>query len=564
MIIDTKAKKIIAIVIAAAAVVLTFCTLREGLLIDENGLLAIYKSIYQGQTMFDENWAPYQMAGIITYPLFALYYQCIGASLFSCGIGFVYYMRISYVIIRLCIAIYLYIVLRKSDFASGAYFASLFYFLYIPSWRSWSYKSICDFGVILLICFAIRYFTTEKKWFFIPMGIATCISILAYPTMIILPVILVFIMLYMFRLGYLDLSSIVIYCITCFAIGAGILVYLQCTSGLDTVLSQIQYISDSDYENSLLVRVGMMLGSYAAFAFLAYIPIMAIQLLRKFVSISERLEYILLSVYWLIFMLAICLLRIDGVSLSRFNYGILIIFFWIPYLMRDVSDSQYTSIGSYRIVRNSPKAQLWFIYIVSIIAQLIWALSTNQEIASPATMAYYACLIAIVLISSQHNDFYLLQIFLLLAAAFFSFFWVAEDAGGYHDITEPRIIVEEGALKGIALNETDYLNNKNNYELLSQYVQPGDKLLVVFGAYSTAYLNCDALQAAGSPYNRTHLNDRLLTYWQIHPDAMPDFVLIDTDCGRYETYIGSECELYISENYTNLLAELGSYQLLSK
>ena len=46
--------------------------------------------------------------------------------------------------------------------------------------------------------------------------------------------------------------------------------------------------------------------------------------------------------------------------------------------------------------------------------------------------------------------------FISVVAAFFMGFWVPEHNGGYSDIMQERYIVEEGALKGIALLPEDF------------------------------------------------------------------------------------------------------------
>ena len=86
----------------------------------------------------------------------------------------------------------------------------------------------------------------------------------------------------------------------------------------------------------------------------------------------------------------------------------------------------------------------------------------------------------------------------------------------------------------------------------------------IVGTNSTAYLNSDAKLGVGSPYTRVHINERLLEYWECNPQNKADYVLIDENCDKYETFLDSECGKYILENYTNIVAERDGFVLLTQ
>ena len=562
----SKVTKIFRILAVIGIVVWCAFTLNTGFYVDENGLLTIYKGIYQGQHMFTDSWESLQTGGFLAWPLFALYYHVLSPLFVASGIniGLVLYMRIAYMIVRGLIALYLYYTIRNTKYEESAFYAALFYFMFVVTWKNFSYKSYCEMAVMVIICFLIRYYETEKVRYFVLVGIACCVAILGYPTMIIMAVFLGCMIIYGIYQGQIPGKALVAFIITCVIIGGAFLVYLQLTTGISEAVAQLQYLGDQDYEESVIVRLGKLLLSYVAFAVVAYFPIVVINLLRKARYVSEYAEAVVLTIYWIAFLVGVCLLKWESVSNSRFVYACIILFFWLPYFIRDTEDKTYTRIGAYNSSLSDDKGILWMIFIVSAVAQLIWAVSTNQDISVPGHMAVYAVIAVLIYVTQEDMEMKGLARLVLAAAAFFMCFWVAEGNGGYSDITKERWIVTEGELKGIALLPEDYQANQSVYNLVSQYVSEDDYLLVAFGSNSTGYLNSNAHQGTYSVYARTQKNTKLLDYYTLHPENMADYVLIDQSNVKYETFREGETGLYLLENYTEEIAADGNFVLLGR
>lgn len=541
-------------------------TLNCGLYVDENGLLTIYKGIYQGQHMFTDSWESLQTGGILTWPAYALYYQVLSPLFTSNGIniGLVLYMRILYVLVRAIITVYLYLTIKRTSYEDGAFHAALFYFMFVVAWRNFSYKSFCEMSVMLIICFLIRYYESEKTRYFVYAGVACCIGILAYPTMILFAVaigVLILVEMYRNRMGVKNLIAFVA---TCLIIGMSFILYLQVTSGLSNIISQIGSLGDQDYDHSVLYRIGMLLLSYLSLAVVAYIPVIAIWLLRKARYVSNLFERIVFAIYWFAFLIGLCAIRPDSISISRFVYALIILFFWVPYLMYEEKENGLTKIGAYNSTISNEKGLLWLIFVCSAIAQFIWSLSTNQGISVPGMMSVFGVVAVIIISESEEKENHLLVALITLAAFFFMGIWVPEKNGGYSDALTQRWIVKEGELKGIALLPEDYDKNESVYNLVSQYVTEDDYLLVAFGSNSTGYLNSVAKQGTYSVYARTQKNAKLLDYYEINPENQADYVLIDTSNIKYDDFSNGEVGKYIYQNYTNEIARDGDFVLLGR
>ncbi len=564
---------------AALVVAISFATIREGYYVDENGLLTIYKGIYQGQRMFVDSWESLQTGSLVVWPLLALYFGVLQGPLAGIGIGYVLYMRIAYQLIRLIVAIFAYATFRKGCFKNGAFYGAIFWYMFVLSFDNFSYKSMCDMAIMLIICFIFRYYYSKKLINWVMTGLAVCAATLAYPTMIFVAVAIGAFIIYLMISKGIDKSVLIAFVVTCLACACLVLIFLQATSGLDAVMSQISYLGDQDYGDSLLVRLGKMLLSYLAFALVAYVPLIIMDFIRRYRSIPVKTEHIVLTLYWLVFFLGLCFIKLDSVSTSRFVYSLLILFFWFPYLAIDRQDRAGVRVGFYGSGIEQEKDLLWPIFYLSIAAQIVWAVSTNQEISVPGHMALYVVVADILIFAGIEDDkaldsylsdegaespYRVLTGLLLAAGLFFMGFWVAESNGGYSDILEKRYYVTEGALQGIALSPDNYELNKASYDLVTQYLSDEDYLLVAFGSNSTGYINGNAHQGTYSVFARTQVNSKLLDYYSVNPNNQATYVIIDENNGKYEDFVAGETGQWILENYTIEVAREGSLVLLSR
>ena len=563
--VDNK-KNIFKVILALFVLVWSFNVLNVGFYIDENGLLTIYKGFYQGQRLFIDSWEALQTGGILAYPLMALYYHVISPLFASAdiNIGLVLYMRIAYMVCRLLVAVYLYLTIRRTAYERGAYVASLFYYMFVMGWKNFSYKSYCDMAIMLLVCFLIRYYESKKVRYFVYAAIATCVAILAYPTMIILAVFIFAFTIFGIHRNEVDVKALIAYVVTCLVIGGAFMIYLQIDSGIVNAIQQLKNFGDQDYDYGLLHRLGVLLVSYIVFAVIAYLPIVCLAILKRYRYVSYLAEKVVLSAYWIIFFVVVCAVRIESVSTSRFIYALLLLFFWLPYFIKHEEKSEYTVIGSYNSQISDEQGILWLMFSISIVAQFIWALSTNQDITVPGHMAIYAVIAFILIASNEDIDYIGLNCAIIIVDFFFMGFWVAEWNGGYSDVLETRYMVTEGELKGIILRENDYEANRICYEMVTEYIGKDEKLLVTFGSNCTAYLNSDAHQGTYSVYARTQKNTKLIDYWNEVPDRQADYVLIDEGNVKYDSFLEGETGKYLLSLYKTQVARQGDFLLLAR
>ena len=563
----TEKTNVFKYIIAIVLVIWSFATIRYGFYVDENGLLTIYKGIYQGQRMFVDSWEALQTGGILAYPLMALYYNVLQPlfDTYSINVGLVLYMRYCYLTVKLIVAVYLYVTLKDSEYEKGAFLAAAFYYMYVVDWKNFSYKSYCDIAMILIVCFIFRFYQTRKSYYALLTAVAVCISVLAYPTMIIMAVFIGAFWLYMAIKDEASKWTIISYTIACLVIGLAVVIFLQLNSGWDNILAQISNLGDQDYDAPMYIRLGQMLLQYVAFAAISYIPIGLTWLINKVKGYEdEYIERAVLSIYFVAFIIAICALRWESISVSRFVYGNLIIFFWFPYFMRNKESGNYVRIGAYGNRQDENKKILWIVFIFSCVAQFVWSISTNQGISVPGHMALYVVLIMILLFSDEDIAYPVLRGALAILAIFFMGIWVADSNGGFCSALDHMVYVERGALKGVAVPEEEYYLNESVMNLLDEYVTEEDTLLVAFGANSAGYLNSDAWQGTYSVYARTQLNTKLIDYYEINPDNMADYMLLDTGHDKYQYFLENETGQYLLNLYPNEVAQEGDCILLSR
>ncbi len=112
--------------------------------------------------------------------------------------------------------------------------------------------------------------------------------------------------------------------------------------------------------------------------------------------------------------------------------------------------------------------------------------------------------------------------------------------------------MEYGAEKGIYVLEDRARIWNENYPLLQEILEPGDKLLYV-GAENLIYLTGDCEVASPSTQGTNVYNEMFLKYFRLHPEKLPDLIVIDKTFftnDSYGNYFGADEVLnWIAENY---------------
>ncbi|QFJ53962.1 hypothetical protein [Pseudobutyrivibrio xylanivorans] len=469
-------KGIIHFLIAAVILVWTVVTLQYGLPAEERGLMALYKSIYQGQHGLVDGWESVQTGGLLTYPLIALYYQVL-QPLFadlSLNIGLVLFMRYCYILVRLIVAIYVFCTFRNSDFEDGAFPAALLYFTFILGWKDFSHHTFCDFGMMLIICFIMRFYDNRKPVYAALTALTASITVVAYPPMLIMAVFLGAYWLLMCIKDEAPRSTFISYMIICILLGIAVVLYLQFTVSWGDILTQLPAMINKDNPEPMYIRFGQTMVNYLCLAVIAYLPVCIIRIWDRLKGISEETERALFTLYFIVFMGATFLYKTDGIGASQLVPGCLIIFFWFPYFMREKEVSSYTRIGSYRNAGAETKVILWTIFIFSAVAQLIWAFFAEDGVAVSGHMALYVVMIMILLFAKEEVEYRGLITILLLLSIFFNGIWVANGNGSFSHVFKPMYYTTRGDVQGIALEEQDFFTYEEEMELLEELDSNGE------------------------------------------------------------------------------------------
>ena len=469
-------KGIIHILIAAAILVWTVVTLQYGLTANERGLMTLYKNIYQGQHGLVDGWESVQTGGLLTYPLIALYYQVL-QPLFtdlSLNIGLVLYMRYCYILVRFIVAVYVFCTLRNSDFEDGAFSAALLYFTFTLGWKDFSQYTYCDFGMMLIVCFIIRFYDDRKPIYAALTALAASLMVVAYPPMLIMAVFLGGYWLFMCIRDEAPRSTFISYMAICILLGVAVIVYLQLTIGWGDIITQLPAMINKDNPEPMYIRFGRTLLNYFCLAVIAYLPVCIIRIWDRLRGVAEETERTLLTLYFVLFMGAAFLYKADGIDTSVFVWGCVIIFLWFPYFMREKEVSSYTRIGSYRNAGAETKVILWTIFLFSSVAQLIWAFFAEAGVEVSGYMALYVVMTMILLFSKEEVDFRGMITVLLLISIFFNGIWVANGNGGFSHVFEPMYYTTGGDVQGIALKEIDFFSYEEEMELLEELDSNGE------------------------------------------------------------------------------------------
>lgn len=151
----------------------------------------------------------------------------------------------------------------------------------------------------------------------------------------------------------------------------------------------------------------------------------------------------------------------------------------------------------------------------------------------------------------------LILLFLLLAI-FRNIYNFLPANGSHATILSVRQIIREGPMKGLL---SDYMGGyirNTNWEDWEQYVQDGDKILIVGNPVSIiGYLYKDTEICVDSTISTPTFYDKLLTYWELNPWKEPNVVILD--CWYGEPLVAEDTWImgWIEENFDSY--EEGSF-----
>lgn len=124
-------------------------------------------------------------------------------------------------------------------------------------------------------------------------------------------------------------------------------------------------------------------------------------------------------------------------------------------------------------------------------------------------------------------------------------------------------IMKEGPAAGILTNYMQAYVNNCDYEDFSAYVEEGSSCLIVTNMVGTGgtspYLFRNLSISHFSIVDPTSYDERLLTYWELYPEKVPDVIVVDCWYGQLMEPADNWIMQYIENDFGYTRVEDGRY-----
>ncbi len=527
-----------------------------------------------GDHMFSEMWEPHQMSSFGATLFIVPFLWITGGS----TTGIVLYLRVVGTIIHLLIGMWLFKAAKRRIGSTGALFVMLAHVNFLPKWivmpefEIMQYWSVCVLFICILqwqernIC-RLKTQTEgrirKEDMYLFAGGIAMFVSLLTYPTMILLyPV-------YVLAFYKLNTGSkrekwrgIAFFTVPALVLGIGYLAYLGSYMSISEFIKNIGFVfMDDSHSVDLGVRMSGYGKEFLTFFEMLGIPvligcILAIVLKKTGACCKktwkECVLFGLLSVT-----LILCVMHMwDSIFADKNQFYMYFRYLWIVIV----------GLTVYKLFRKDNSVYLYAGIIPGLVGVLASLLVTNMTLEIALARVYIGVIATIFLLKDAVFE----QVDSQKCLKVLSYITMLGFLGGLlvsklilvrftgcipATVMAPFEQVADGPAKGIWVREELAWQFNDNYRVMNETVQPEDRVLY-FGCENLYYLFVeDIIFATPSVQGTTVFDEVFLQYYEEHPERMPNVVIIDKLFPQNPYYRYSEknivLEEWIAEKYAD-------------
>lgn len=513
----------------------------------------------RGDRLFLDMWEPHQSSAFLCTLLMKPYLALFGTT------GVVLYLRLCGTVLHLMVSFCLYRVLKSLMEKKYAWILALIYFNTIP-------KQIIlpEFGImqvwfytLLSLCLIQYYIKGRKRQYLVLASLALVLNVLSYPSCLIL---FPFLLLLCFRFSgkdkWRDMGMVTLVCCLC---GLGYLGMLFTYTFPAELLATLSHILNGDVTHSLALS-------------------------EKIFSLLSGCLYV--AVLWTAcFALAFGVGKWKKLPRERYYYLATILacglelLFWLPlnkgYENMQIHLAAFTLAGLC-LTQNRKQQPLQTTILFSLLRYLIAGalvsllavayltdLTVMLSIPHAMLAAFFG---AALLVLEQHQKkeqsaptakWLYATLLLWCLTAILGKGYTMRSGASYHNILQSAGIMRNGPAAGIISNYMIPYVYNCDYEDWQQYMQHGDKVLIVVDQVNNLstiqYLFKDVEISHFSIVNPTAYDERLLEYWELFPEKAPNVILVDCWYGQLMADPDSWIMQYIENDFGYTQVNDGRY-----
>lgn len=489
-----------------------------GLRSDEEYAITMAYRMTAGDQMFLDMWEPHQTSGFFCAVLIKIF------SWFSPNLEYlVLCLRFTGIVLQGAVSIFTYTTIKKRYPQPLAFFCGLFCFTLLPKWLLVpEFSNLFLWGnLCTMMCFLRIYYDARWKCgLLILAGLSTCCTVLAYPTSLLTAAVYAAALCMLYRKSAWKYLGC--YLGTCSLTGSVYLFYFCLHMSPGQLIQGIGHMSVDEAHSSTLME---KLGSYGQelikdmLPYLLYLmPVLAIAYLLLFFLKQQHRHMICLLLLVLLSMTQQLLIWLGPSAYLNEPY----LFFYVIFLA-----------GGF-VLKQKPELT-WFGIWPACSSLFAALLLTNTGIRVTGAyllpgilavvLAFYEALPSKMSENTILRTLYWFTLFAFSGLLMFAKgYLMNENEGRKTDIFYVKQKALSGPAKNIYYRYMDGYQYNIVAELAPQYIGEEDTVLCV-SEHSLWYLLTEGSISTYSTISTPTFDERLLEYWELHPEKFPSIVL---------------------------------------
>lgn len=550
-------------VLAALKLIFVDYTLDE-----EYQIVMAYRNI-NGDSLFKQMWEPHQTSAFFCAGLMWIYSGILGTYT-----GVILFLRFVSLIIQIGLSFAIYKTLQDVVEKDYSFLLALLFFNIVPkNIQIPDFSNMQLWFLVIVVLSLMKYYKDKKRdkrsrYLLVIMGVALSCEILTYPTCIILfPFLLIYICSRSGKARIIDCGILALTCAMCG--GTWMLCILSRVSldeflmNLDKLLSfdlthDVSGVTDGKVLNYIenIKLWGFWLVIILAAAGILFIILKAVSNRRgkSFKGKEGRL------VYWLIAVLLSEGVQIYYWVIKSIGYEYLQIHLLVIWLAA-IALWQIAGEGKSKLIPGLSATLLAYVGVMYISDLAMYYTLPHGTLGIVFALAVFVLAAKNTVIN--HKKYIMVLLVSLCFCALCGKGYSLRGGQENNDIFEVRNIMKKGPAAGIFADYMCAHIYNRNYENYREYLQPGDKVLIVanmvMSVSTSSYMFDDYEVCHFSIVDPTTYDERLLVYWDQYPEKKPDVIVVDCWYGELKEPADSWIMQYIEKDFGYTSAIDGDY-----
>lgn len=578
-------QKAVICILMILSVIASVTKIFTGFDIDEAYALAIPYRVLQGDRLFADMWEVHQTSFLLPYLFMKLFYSLTGEMA-----GIVLYMRVMTTLLHLGMSILVYISVKKFFGIKREYalLIGLAYYNFLPKWMinmDFSMEQFWFFTLFVICLFCAGIFREvprgKRSLWLVVSGLMLALDVLAYPGMVVLYPVTVFLLLFKRKKGkWADVLSLTAGCFVA-AVLFFVCIFRYMSPG-ELLEAVPKVFMDGSHQYDFATKLGLYASQWLEVlvqSAILLVPTLVFVLVFSFIykrfSWEEKWGGLSLGLLFCVCfeVLVSGLITFAGLFVTwgpfRLQVRYIIQFVMAFCLWKSIYchkkngkiDGDVSGEGKIEtaagVFNREGTAVLWLL-LLSLTAFVGILLASNVgPVSSSSYLVIGNLAFAALILKGAEKKGRGMKVLAYAGAVLFMLSLIM--CKGYYmrnteyvpgDISEPLSKIQEGPMAGIYVPHRDFARYTGDYETIQSHTEDKDQVLFM-GTEGLCNLYAHGKIVIPTTISTPAFNEQWVEYFTLYPDKQPTVIFLakNTVDDRDKFFVKNEFGIWIAERY---------------